>query len=256
MTTSLKDITGIAFDFDGVFYPYHAIPDIHSEWAKANAQAMCTLLPSHITFDEAYKLAFTCFKEHGDPVTGQTEFAVQLGHDREAFRTEFFKLHNRFAFSFITGKAPHILTPDTRLKTAFESSNGHIKNGIASHGCVTEWVKPLLHAKALNTYIQENAVFGLQDGGFASKGKYPTLVELCFTALGTPLEEQAFVEDTPLNLAVMKEHNPQLTTIYIHHGNPIARLPSHIDCQFHDIPEMKAAMATARLTEQRIISLP
>jgi FMN phosphatase YigB (HAD superfamily) len=256
MAISLRDITGIAFDFDGVFYPYHTIPDVYSEFAKANAQAMCELLPNQITHDEAFDLAFTYFNDYGDPVTGQTKLAGQLGYETETFRAALFKLHNRYAFDKITKVAPHILAPDTRLKIAFESSNGHIRNGIASHGCATEWISPLLKAKNIDRYIQPDAIFGLNDGGFLSKERSPALIELCFSALKTPYDEQCFVEDTPKNIATMKEWNPKLCTVFIHHGNPLPRLPTYIDYQFIDIPEMKTAIAEERLTGQKIIILP
>ncbi len=96
-------------------------------------------------------------------------------------------------------------------------------------------------------------MFGLNDADYNRKSENTVLIQKCFNALSTPMGEGGFVEDSLSNLEVAKSHHPELTTIYIHHGKPLATKPSHVDFQFHDVGELKNALHTAKMESPIIL---
>lgn len=253
MIPNLSNIEGVCHDFDGVFYPFSAFPDIHNAFALANAVAICKLMPNILSLDDAIKLADEGYKQHGDAVTGPMIFAQKNGFDGEAFRVSLFREYHKEALSYIKEKAPHLFKHDHTLIKAFAQHNGRIKNGIATHGCAIEWTRPFLIEKGLSSHIQDKAIVGLADGDFISKNISPLLVAKCLGALETSADKSAFVEDTSANLKIAKEHYPLLRTIFIHHGKPIEQKPSHIDFQFRDLAEFHAALHIAHTQSRHII---
>lgn len=65
--------------------------------------------------------------------------------------------------------------------------------------------------------------------------------------------ESGFIRDFQANLKTAKEHLPDLTTIFLHHGHPEESLPSFIDFQFRDLSEMKRALNRAQSKKRKII---
>ncbi len=251
MENKLNRISGIAYDWDGVFYAYDTIPNIQDVWAHAAASTIQGLIPN-ISFNDAKQIHINGYNQHGDVVTGATEFAQNIGYDAFKFSTSLLRGIHREILKKLACVAPQIFIPDDKEIEAFQICKNLVKNGIASHSCSTEWLAPFLHAKALTEFIEPNAIFGLEDGGFVLKHNNPKLVEMCFNALATPQRERAFIEDTARNLKTAKEIDPSLVTIFIHHGRPLQNLPSYIDFQFPNVKTFKNALYTAK-TQPKIM---
>ena len=248
--TKLRGIKHFCHDFDGVFYSYSQIPDIQNEFAAAKASVMCNLLNNAITFKDAVAMSHEGIKKYNDPVKLQTEFASELGYDPDSFKEQLFKEYHKAIYRRFSTIAPHLFETDVNLRSAFAKCQDFLKHGVATHSCREGFCIPFLDAKGIRQFIEEHSIFGLKQSNFIPKSHTPLLVELCFQSMGQIDDsERAFTEDSTINLKIMKDSYPLVTTIYIHQGQPLDKLPNYIDFQFQDLPELLSARLEAeRLT--------
>lgn len=239
MKPRLTQIDAICYDFDGVIYPYNAIPDFENISDQSWAEAVNRLLEGKLDGKIAKEMARESYNQHGDSMTLLVEWARDHVADPEEFRSGIFRAYYQIMLEKVAASAPNLLRPDPSLTEAFESC-ASLPKGIASHASIAHWVQPMLEGKNLAAHFAEGAVLGLDDAGFAMKSDSPVLVETCLRAIGG--DHPAFVEDSVANLDKTKEHFPQIQTIYIHHGKAFRRLPAYIDHQFTTIQEMKKAL--------------
>lgn len=253
MAAKLGLIRQFGYDFDGVFYPHAAVPNLFVEFAQAKGLAAHQLTNGVIPVARASAIGHAGYKKNGDSVTALSEWAKRNGYDHDKFRTQLFRRIHEIIIKRFFEIAPDVFTHQRELVDIFQRT-AHIPRGIATHGCATTYANPLLDALGVLPFINSKAMFGLDQAGFKTKTKHADLMLMCLNALGSDLNEQAFVEDTGKNLEVLKEQAPHVTTVFIHHGVPLeGKLPSHIDFQFHDLIELHAAHERATYDERQLI---
>ena len=253
MTHKLAHITGLCFDFDGVFYDLSAIPDINGLSDIAFAESAISVLGNKIDYHDAKKMARVSYEQYGASITAFTQWAENNGLDKDSITHQIFHIYHQKMHDRLLHTAPHAFSPASHIKTAFEKCKGQIVNGIATHGSIQNYATPILKQKELLKYFEHHAMFGLNDADYNRKSENTVLIRKCFNALNTPMGEGGFVEDSLSNLKIAKFHHPELTTIYIHHGKPLATKPPHVDFQFHDVGELKNAIYTAKMESPIIL---
>jgi hypothetical protein len=256
MSNQLSHIIANANDFDGVFYNPHLISDYYAHFAKTFGATLISMLPNEIDFDSAVQLANDGYRKHGDCVTGLIEWADHKGVKDGNLRDKFFQLFHRNLKSHFTAVAPHVFSTPSEVATALSCLKGIVRNGIATHGCAREFTTPLLEPMGLAPHVEKNAIFGLADSGYLKKSTHPDLVQMCLDSLEVPAEVAAYTEDTALNLKAHKEMMPVLTTIFINNGNPLAKKPTYIDCEFRSFEEYLRALHAAHNEQRQIILIP
>ncbi len=252
---TLRHIEGTCHDFDGVFYNTHHIPDYDSHLADIFAETLCSIVPKDIHHEDARRLAIEGYPRYGDSLTALMIWTKEQGLDGEEIRRNFFRDYHKNIFKYFVNFAPTVFARTPSLIEAFQKIKGHIKNGIATHGCPKGWTLPLLPQMGLSDFIEKDAVLGLEDSQFRKKSTHPDLVEMCLAALNIDSENAAYTEDTPINLETAKQAMPKLTTIFFHHGRPLASKPAYIDHQFKDMHDYLTALHTARTEPRKLILL-
>lgn len=242
-------------DFDCVFYDDREIPDYNSHFDFTFAVTICGIFPEELDHESATKLAKDVYAKYGDSVTGLMEWADKRGLQSETFRQDFFKAYHRNLLSHFKQVAPHIFAEQSKLVKLFGQLDRIVRNGIATHGCADEWVRPVLRTMGLTPYIQDNAIFGLAESGFRKKSTHPDLVRKCMEALEIQEDEMAYPEDTARNLKQNKEMMPKLTTILITNGRPLDSKPSYIDYEFNSFEEYLRALHIAHTAPPKLIMI-
>lgn len=251
MKHPLSEIDTIAYDFDGVFYPHLTIPDIKRTCANIWADAFNEISDNTLPLQEIRKTAQEGYEQYGDSLLVLEQWAAQKGMEIPDFKQKLFNAYFRRFSAKMWEISPHEFSPKTEMLSAFNGCE-HIKKGIASHASKEHWITPVLKSMRLSRYINQNAIFGLDDGGFKPKSLYPTLIEKCFQSLGDG-ERRSFIEDSPKNLEVAKGHDPSIVTVFLHHGKGFRHLPTCVDYQFRNLPEMKKALKRAQSETHKII---
>lgn len=255
MTQKLAHINGLCFDFDGVLYDLSGVPNICEISDMVIAESALSVLDNQISYQQAKKMARAAYIEYGASVTAFSMWAADRGLDADDITDRIFHSYHQKMHDQLLEHAPHIFVPTPHIIQSFEKCKGVIANGIASHGSIQNYALPILQSKELSGYFTQHALFGLNDGGYNRKSENTHLVQKCLNALNSPLQESGYVEDNLTNLKVAKDEHPELTTVFIHHGNFLKDKPAHVDFQFHDVGELNNAIHTAKTNDHPIILL-
>ncbi len=245
--SQLRDIQGEIYDFDGVFYSRFDIQGMDKLCVHLLAQAALSipqLEKAGLTYDEAAFLGEDGYKKYRDSFTIFRQWFQSQGatvEESDALKAPLYRAYHHNVQKEFIQTYPHLFTQREDLKTAFKVSAGLIKHGIASHSCRENILVPLLSLMGIRDVFQHNAICGLEQSNFELKHNSPALVELGFKEIGVDPSQGVFVEDTPENLAVMKDRHPDMIAILLHHGRPLDIQPSYVDFQFRDIPAYKKA---------------
>ncbi len=257
MAKNFRDVQGFVFDFDGVFYAYKFFTgNFNHFYETVKAKIATSLLKNYgMTFSLAKELAHNGHKTYGDAITGFCVWAQENDVDPESFKAALFAEYHKNLRTALLKLSPHIFENRRDLQSAFNLSQGLVKNGIATHSCAQNLARPFLESMGIRQHFEDAAIIGLPDGNYTLKHTDPRLIELACAAMGLHPDDIAFVEDTPRNLKTFKDKYPSAVTIYIHHGRPLAPLPDYIDLQFYNILEMKRAWSESLKETGKIISL-
>lgn len=253
MLTKLANIRFLCFDIDGVYYDHNSVPNLSFKLPEIRAQTACNILGTLISYDEAYKIAAEGYTHNGDSVTALGNWVEKQGMDADAFKDSFFCQFHRAARLILLEAAPHVFAHKPDMAESFRQLNGAVSHGVATHGHVEEWAAPILHGSGVINHFERHAMFGLNQAGYNLKHVNAIMVQQCIAAMNGTMEQSAFIEDTPRNLACAKEEEPSLTTILIHHGRPLEQQPHHIDFQFATVIELNRAMLVARQDGRKLI---
>lgn len=256
MTVSLAKATSFCFDFDGVFYSPRKVENVLDVLHQTKAELMCELLGESINYATAIEIAKDGYHTHGNPVTAYSEWATTQGIDPDSFRLPFFHQYHQRLKDYLQSKLPSVFCNRTDLKEAFSLSHGKVTNGVATHSCANNLVKPVLESMGISQYFTLHAVHGLDEAGFTLKNKSPKLVNMAFESMSADEDGRAYVEDSAQNLKLYKEHNPDTLCILINNGDWQKHLPGYIDAQFPDILQLKRAYSTSMTHPDRFISIP
>jgi len=215
MTTSLSDVAGIVFDFDGTLYEYMEI------YTKALRQAQVSVLidetEGRITPEEAEHLCATSYK------------TLRNGYDLPAQKLGLnpYRLHELFhARTTMEGMKP---IPKLR-RTLFAAQKQGIKSSIASHSHYN-YVSRGMDFLGITHLIDH--VVTLEQVNYREKHKGPDMFKEAQRRLNVPSEKTLMVDDLPENLLHAREIG--MRTDFIHWGKPRDALPGHVEFQ-HDTP--------------------
>lgn len=254
MSSALSRIQGTCHDFDGVFYNPHDIPNYDQHFNLGVAQTIFQMFGDIVDDKEALKLNAEWYGRYGDSVTGMLEWADKKGLSSPTLCSDFFgKFHQNLYRIFMQANPTALTQPSVDLVAAFQKTNDRVKSGIATHACANEWARPLLPQLGIQPYIQDHAIFGLEDSGFLRKSTDADLVRMCLKALDVEPAAAAYIEDTAVNLKTNKEAEPKLTTVFLNHGRPLDSKPSHIDFEFKNLAEYQAALNAALSAPRKLI---
>jgi FMN phosphatase YigB (HAD superfamily) len=253
MRHKLAWIRAIAFDFDSVFYDSLKMPNWDRELHRIKVEVACELHPDIFTPITASEIAQESRRTHFDSIVLLAQEVQQRGGDAQAFSKTYFTLLQSRAYEHFTKKYPQIFCDQPDLRDAFRQCSGLIKHGIATNSCVENWAGPHLNTFGILDHFVPEAILGLPHSNFIPKGLHPMLFKMVIDKMSANEAESLIVEDSCDNIEKAKEHYPKLTTAFIHHGRPIeGRLPSHVDYQFTDVPEMLRAIMTARYLDRHL----
>ncbi|MCB1551830.1 MAG: hypothetical protein KDJ26_07515 [Alphaproteobacteria bacterium] len=253
MTEALGHIDRICFDFDGVLYTPPPGQNIFECANNVMGEAFFEACHRRVPLKDCITMAHDGHvPDEGNRVSIFTDWAEKNGiEDIPAFRKNLFDLFHQQLLERTIQNHPTLFVPNPTLQNLFNQLN--LRNGIATHGSIEHWVRPIQERIRLGSHFLNYALFGLDDNDFKPKSKCPSLVGKCLSALGEGNGRRGFVEDTAINLKTNKDHYPDLVTIFLHHGKPFERLPAYISHQFKDLTEMKRALIAAQQDARQII---
>ena len=253
MTNNLNNIIATANDFDDTIYRAEDIPGYYEHFATTFANTLVKMLPDEVDFAAARQISVDGYEAYGDSITGLMEWADKRGLPAEQLRTDFFRQYHQDLRHHFIQVAPHVFAQRCEAANGLERLQGIVRQGIATHGCADEFVRPLLPGMGLSELFEQHAIFGLADSGFLKKSTHSVLVGQCIEALEAEPKEAAYTEDNLLNLKTNKEMTPDLTTVLITNGRPLASQPTYVDYQFKSYNDYLNALYEAHKAPRKLI---
>lgn len=243
MTQALQSVKAIIWDYDGVHYDYKTFPPLKI-FDDVRAIAAQRVIPA-MSLDEARRIGNEGYELYGDVVHNYMLWAKANGHDATEIRHQIFKNYHRDLFNRVVHDHPENITRDAEAVEAFRRCARHVQHGLATHSSIDEWARPYLERQDLLQFFNERALIGLDNADYERKTESTTAILRALEPLQVSPRRAAFAEDTLNNLEFAHANMPGLTTIFIHYGKPLEKLPSFVTLQAHDPKSVMQMVARA-----------
>lgn len=240
MTTDLASRDAVIWDIDGVKYDEKAISNLYPLCDQSCAEAAVHLLPE-LSYDDAHILAKRSYDVYGDCLSAFVDWATENGRPAHVFQQALFELYHTTLLRYLWSEHKDVFAPRAETIAEF-AKRPHIRHGSATHSFIDGYAAPLLDQLGISRFFNRSALIGMDMVGFARKSQDVASLELSMSRLGTSPETAIFVEDNLKNLDCAKRLLPDLVTVFMHHGRPLASKPSYVDYQFANNRELMQAI--------------
>lgn len=206
----LRRCKALIWDLDNTLYRCGEITEqvFHLAVAKTAIEQGVDL-----SLEEATSIAEKSWYDHG---ASYMEFCLSYGFDTKDFCNDFHKEIDE-----------KVLTPCTETPALFASID-------AKHAIVTQaarsWAGRVVAHLGLKDSFPDEKVLCIEDYDFQKKSESTVPFEKALKLLDSVVSETLVIEDALRNLSVPKDMG--MGTVYIHHGKPLADLPSYVDAQY------------------------
>lgn len=236
----LLNRTAILWDFDGVLYSYHTVPqeELHRNFWMANATGACELIPS-LSMDEAYRIGGAGFLKYHDTISGFLPYASETGLEIEAFKEQLLAAQLRHSFINISQNLPQLIAPCAETTELFTQLRPYVEHVMITHAHRDHWAVPVARQLGVADYF--SAMFGYAELMFQNKGHNAFAVEKAMAHLNAAPSQSIFIEDQPKHLEVAKAAYPDLLTVFIEGSEPIAQ-PDYVDLMVKRPKDFMAAL--------------
>ena len=216
----LNNIDVIAWDYDGVWYDYHAVPDngFYELCDEANAEAACATfaeLGHDLSRAAAVDLAIESFKKHHDVVTAFLLYGDKHGLSRTAIQEGIFYRYNDILFHLTMDRHPELLAPCHETTRKMGLLDGHVTHAVLTHSCATRWAAPAIRKQGNARFFKPDHIVGFDQFGFQSKSLSADGIAMILDRVQSSPERTVFVEDSATNLKIAREAYPELRTVLV-----------------------------------------
>ena len=239
----LQDIKAVVWDYDGVHYPYAALPDWRS-FDHIRLEVVRRYLPD-FSDQQIIDIAAEGYARYGDNVQSFYAWAKKNGRDAEKIRQGIFRDYHRDLFNYVAQEHSGIITAHQPTIEAFKECSHIVQHGLVTHSSLEEWALPLLAEQKLLNFFNPAAMFGLDDVDYNTKVETVVGLERAMMALNLKPHQILFAEDSMPNIVFAHTNLPGLKTAFIHQGKPLVTLPPHVTMQMHNPLAVMQAIAGA-----------
>ena len=224
-----SDISGVIWDFDGVFYSYDVLKgfDFFNLADEFTAKAAIWSIPG-LDRDEALRLSRLSHSVHENPVESYTDIIREKELPEDLVKLYLFNYYQRTLFDYVSGVYPHFTGDTSALVDAFGHSDPNLRHMIVSHSSEPFWISPTLKIIGLSNYFPPETILGHEEYGFESKKDSARGVEQALTTMQLHPSQAVFIEDNLPNLQRAKKAFPELRTVLVS-GREFETLPDGVD---------------------------
>lgn len=180
-----------------------------------------------LTEDEIVQIGTKSYLETGDGLLGFK--ALFEDHPEvDELIVETFHLYHKDLHEHLVAEKPHVFYECAQTNALLHAINGQVRHGIASQGCLENWIQPLLAAQKRWDFFEHEAMVDFKRGGFKIKSKSTHMLDMALDLLKANPAEAVFIEDSHANLKTAKAAHPRLFTVLIDE-DPIKPCPPDAD---------------------------